>query len=97
MVSSPEVMVAVVWNTGGLRVVHVLPKGATFDTDYYCEDILSEILRVCPIYSSRRLVLHPDNARPQTSKRTREFMEKDNLRGAPNRAFSPDLAPSDSF
>jgi histone-lysine N-methyltransferase SETMAR len=73
------------------------PKGAAFDTDYSCGDILSEILRLCPERSNHRLTFHVDNARPHTSKRTKEFMEQSNLRGAPHLPFSLDLIPSDLF
>jgi hypothetical protein len=82
-------MLTVVWNTKGFHVVGVLPKEATFDTDYYCQDVLSEILRACPARSNRRLVVHADNARPHTLKRIREFMEKNNLRGAAHPLVSP--------
>jgi histone-lysine N-methyltransferase SETMAR len=97
MVSSPRVMLTVVWNTEGFHIINVIPKGAMFGTDYYCEDILSEILRACPLRSNRRLVIHADSARPPTSKRTGEFMEKNSLRGTPHPPFSPDLSPSDFF
>jgi histone-lysine N-methyltransferase SETMAR len=96
MVSSLKVMLAIVWNTEGSHVVGVLPKGATFGTDYYyCEDILSGILRAYLVCSNRRLVVRADNPRLHTSKRTREFMKKSNLRGAQHPPFSLDLAPSD--
>jgi hypothetical protein len=86
-------MLTVVWNTEGFHIVHVLPKGATFDSDYYCENSLSEILRACPVH---RLVVHADNARPHTSKPTRQFMEK-SPRGGPHPPFSVDLALSGLF
>jgi hypothetical protein len=88
-------MLTIVWNTEGFHVVDLLPKGATFDTDYSCEDIPSEILRACPVHSNRRLVGHAGNARKHAWKRTREFMEKNNSRGASHPAFSHDLAHSD--
>jgi hypothetical protein len=90
-------MLRVVWNIQGFRVVELLPKGATFRTDYCCEDILSEIFNACPARSNRRLIVHPDNARPHASKRTRDFMEKNNLRGAPHPPFSRDQAASYFF
>jgi hypothetical protein len=48
MAASPKMMVTLVWNTHGLLVVDMLPKGATFDTDYCCDDILSEIFGGVP-------------------------------------------------
>jgi hypothetical protein len=74
MVSSPKVMLTVVWNTEGFHVLDVLPKRAMFETDSDSGDILSEILWVCPVRSNRRLVVHAGNARRQASKRTREFV-----------------------
>jgi hypothetical protein len=87
-------MLTVVWNTEGCHVIDVFPKRATFDTNHYCEDIVSEILTASLVSSRRRLVVHADNAR-HTSNRTREFMERNNLRSALHRPFSPYLAPSD--
>jgi hypothetical protein len=49
----------------------------------------------CSVRSNRRLTPHADNAKLHTSKRTREFMEKNSLSGAPLPPSSPDLTPSD--
>jgi transposase len=68
-----------------------------FGSDHYCEEILSEILRVYPVCPNRRLVVHADNTRPHTSKQTREFMDGNSLRGALHPPLSPDLAPSAFF
>jgi hypothetical protein len=46
MVSSPKVMLTVVWDTQSFHIVEVHPKEATIDTDYCCQDILSGILKV---------------------------------------------------
>jgi hypothetical protein len=75
----------------------VLRKGATFDTDYYCEDTLSEILRASPVRSNGRLIVHTGNAWPNTSMRTREFREKNILKEALHSPFSPGLAPPAFF
>jgi hypothetical protein len=90
-------MLTVVWNTQNFHIVDVLPKGVTFDTDYYSEKILSEILRVYPVGSNHQLIVHADNAKPHTSKRKEEFMEKNNLKGNAHPPFSPGLIPSDIF
>jgi transposase len=88
-------MLAVVWNRERSHVVDVLRKGATFETDSYCEGILSEISRACLVHSNRRLVIHADNAGPHALKRTGEFMEKNNLRRVSHPPFSPDLATAE--
>jgi hypothetical protein len=76
-------MLKVVWHPQGFfHIVDVLPRRAIFDIDYSCEDILSEIFSACPIGSSLRLIGHADNDRLHTSKRTREFIEGNNLRRA---------------
>jgi hypothetical protein len=95
MISLPNVMLTVLCKTEGLHVVDVPPTEATFAIDSYCQDVVSEVFRAYPVGSNRQLVVHADNARPHTSKRTIELMEKNNLRGAPHPAFSPDLAHSD--
>jgi hypothetical protein len=58
--SSLKGVLTIVWNTDGFHAVDMLPKGATFDIDDYCEDILSETLRASPARSNRLLVLHAD-------------------------------------
>jgi hypothetical protein len=66
MVQRPKRMLTVVSNTEGFHVVDVLPKGATFDTDCYCEDRCWEIPRAGPVRANRGLVVHADNTRPHT-------------------------------
>jgi hypothetical protein len=88
-------MLTVAWNREGFHVVTVLQKAGTVGTDNCCEDIPSEILRRQPVRSSRRLVIPAGDATSHTSKRKREFIEKNNLRAAPHPPFSFDLASSD--
>jgi hypothetical protein len=83
MASSPKVMLMIVWSAEGFPAADALPKGAMFGTDHHHEDILSEILRICPAGSNRRRFVHADDARLHISKWTREFTEKNrNLRAA---------------
>jgi hypothetical protein len=63
-----KMMLAVVWNIEGLHIVEILLKGAMFDIDYDCKDILSEILRACPVHSNRRLTIPTNYIKPHTSK-----------------------------
>jgi hypothetical protein len=35
-----KVMLTIVWNTEGFYVVEILPKGAKFNADYFCNSIL---------------------------------------------------------
>jgi hypothetical protein len=85
------------WNTHGSHAVNVLPKGAAFNTDYSCDDIPSEVLRARPVRPNRGLIIQTGSANLHTSKRIREFMEKNNPRGAPYPPFSPGLAFPVSF
>jgi histone-lysine N-methyltransferase SETMAR len=89
-------MLTVLGNTDGFHVVDLLSKGATFNTDYYFQDILSEILWACPACSNRRLTAGADNTRLYVESATRVY-GRNSLRKAPHLPFSPDLAPSDFF
>jgi hypothetical protein len=95
MVSSPKVMLTVVWDTQGFYIVAVLPKGATFDTDYSCKDILSEILKAHPVRSNLRAIIHADNATYFEANK-RAHGEKQ-LESIPHPPFSPDPAAFDFF
>jgi hypothetical protein len=88
----------IVWSAEGFPAADALPKGAMFDTDHHHEDILSEILRICPAGSNRRRSVHADDAGLHISKRTREFTDKNSYLRAACILFSHLIWPvPDSF
>jgi transposase len=94
-IQDSKTMVTIAWNPLGFHFLDPLPKGNTFDTEYYRVDILTEFLPFRPHVDGRRLIIHADNARPQTTRKFRAFCEENRLRLAVRSPYSPDLAPSD--
>jgi transposase len=74
-----------------------LPKGRTFNAEYYRDNILAALTQLQPEDDGRKLVVHADNARADTSQKCRTFCEENGLWLASYRPCSPDLAPSDFF
>jgi transposase len=100
MISSPKLMLTIVWNPHGFHIIDILPKGAKFNSDYYISHILTplaEIKESIGVESQRKLIVHADNARPHTAKKVEEVLESTGLRNASHPPYSPDLAPSDFF
>jgi hypothetical protein len=91
----PKVVLAVARNAEGFHIADVLLKGEAFDTDYQFQAILSETLKAHRARLNRQLIICADNARPHASNRAREFMDRDELRAAPDPFVSRDFAPSD--
>jgi hypothetical protein len=64
-------MVTIAWNPLGFYLFGALPKGNTFNIEYYRVNILTELLPLRPQVDGRRLVTHADNARPHTARKRR--------------------------
>jgi histone-lysine N-methyltransferase SETMAR len=93
-------MLTIVWNPGGFHLVNILPKGFKFNASHYVTQIfdsLSKWRKTQVGRTSRKLIVHADNARPHTAKMTSQFMEQNSMQRAPHPAYSPDLAPSDFY
>jgi hypothetical protein len=58
----------IAWNPLGFYLLDVLPKGKTFNAEYYCVDILIELLPLGPQVDGMRLVIHADNETPHRRK-----------------------------
>ena len=100
MISSKKIMVTIVWNTSGMLLIDMLPKGVKYNSDYYINHILRplvEILDNDPDHSREKFVIHADNAKPHTSKKTVEFFEENKIKKAIHPSYSPDVAPTDFF
>jgi transposase len=78
-------------------LIVALPKGRTFNAEYYRDNILAERTQFQPEDDGRKLVVHADNAMAQTAQKCRSFCEENGLRLASHPPYSPDLAPPDSF
>jgi hypothetical protein len=88
-------MVTIGWNPLEFYFLDALPKGNTFNAEYYRVDIPTELLPLCPQVDGTRIVIHADKARPHTARKCRAFCQENRLRLAAHSPHSPDLAPSD--
>jgi transposase len=90
-------MVTIAWNPLGFPLIVALPKGRTFNAEYYRDNILAALTQLQPEDDGRKLVVHADNARAHTAQKCRTFCEENGLRFVLHPPYSPDLAPSDLF
>jgi transposase len=74
-----------------------LPKGRTFNAEYYRDNILVALAQLQSEDDGRKLVVHVDNARAHSAQKCRTFCKENGLRLTPHSPYSPDLAPSDFF
>ena len=100
-IDTGKVMFNVLFNASGMVVADFLPKGATFDAEYFETNILSKLVsyyeKKRPAQKCKNLLLHYDNARPHIANRVREFLTSNDIIRVANPAYSPDLSPSDYF
>jgi histone-lysine N-methyltransferase SETMAR len=92
-----KLMVTIAWNALGFHVLDALPKGRIFNAEYYLDNILTALVSFLPEAGEEQLVVHADNARPHTARKSRTFCEENRLRLATRPPYSPDLAPSNFF
>jgi transposase len=90
-------MFTIVGNTEGFPLVEILPKGAKFNADYFCNSILRALVPDDGDMGRRKMVIQADNARPDTALRTRAFLAENSMKPAPHPPYSPDLAPADFY
>jgi transposase len=81
----------------GFPLIVALPKGCTFNAEYYRDNILAALTQLQLEDDGRKLVVHTDNARAHIAQKCRTFCEENGLRLALHPPYSPDLAPSDFF
>jgi histone-lysine N-methyltransferase SETMAR len=96
-IQDPKMTVTIVWNPLGFHLLDALPKGNTFDAEYYRINLLTELLPLRPQVDGTIPVIHADNARSHIARKFRAFCEENLLRLAVQPVYSPDLAPSDFF
>jgi hypothetical protein len=92
-----KIMATIAWNQLGFPLIGALPKGCTFNTEYYRDNILAALTQLQPEDDERKLVVHADNARAHIAQKYRAFCEENRLRLAPHPPYSAGLALSDFF
>jgi hypothetical protein len=91
---------SLVWNPGDFHVLKLLSKGFKFNASYDVTQTLDalSVWRGTQIgRTNRKLIVHPDNARPHTAKVALDFMERNTMKRASNPPGLPDLALSEFY
>jgi hypothetical protein len=89
--------VTIAWTALWFHLVEAVPEGRRFNAEYYCDNILTELIRIRPQAGERNLVIYADNTSPHTAQKHRAVCVENGLRLATHPPYSPDLAPSDFF
>lgn len=94
---SRKVMLLLFFDSSGPLTVDFLEESATVNSDRYIESLklLKTDIRNKRRHQIQPLVLHHDNARPHTSQKTLEAINRLKFEVLPHPPYSPDLAPSD--
>jgi hypothetical protein len=53
----------ITWNRLGFHLLDARPKGRTFNTEYYLDNVLTALLPPCQQVDGRKLIIHANNAR----------------------------------
>jgi hypothetical protein len=75
-IQDPNIMVTIAWNPFGFHLIVALPKGRTFNAEYYRDNILAALTQLQPEDDRRKLVVHADNARAHIAQKCRTFANK---------------------
>jgi hypothetical protein len=76
MIGDRKMMVKIVWNPQSFHLVNALLKGQKFNANYYIDIILQPLLKSRSTERGPGLIIHMDNARPQTARKTFKFRLK---------------------
>ena len=93
-----KIMLTAFWDEEGIVHLDFLPDNETINADYYCrvlEDVHHHLRHRRRGKKSRGILLHQDNVRPHTVRRTKEKIDQLHWELLPHPPYSPDLAPSD--
>jgi [histone H3]-lysine36 N-dimethyltransferase SETMAR len=94
-------LLSVFWDSKGVILLDVLPRGMTITAEYYCG--LLDKLKTAVMEKRRRrmtdgcLYMQHDNAQPHTAAITTQKLRQLHLNVLPHPPYSLDLAPSDFY
>jgi histone-lysine N-methyltransferase SETMAR len=97
MIGDRKMIVIKVWNPEGFHLVDALPKGQKFKANHYIDRILQSLLEIRSTGCGPGLIIHADNARSHTARKTFKICRENCLEMAHHPPCSPNLAPSDFF
>lgn len=94
-----KVLLCVWWGMKGIIHYELLKPGQTINAELYCQqlDRLNDQIAIkLPAIANRKgVILQHDNARPHTSKITRQKINELGWEVIPHPPYSPDITPSD--
>jgi hypothetical protein len=94
-------MLTVTWNKEEFHVTEMLPKGAKFNADYFCNCILPSLVPDdgCGSWNGngRKMVIRTDTVRPYMALRTLAFMAENSMKPDHHPPYSLVLAPCDFY
>ncbi|GFR64073.1 histone-lysine N-methyltransferase SETMAR [Elysia marginata] len=97
VVSARKVMLTVFWVSEGIAYIQFQKQGNTVNSERYISTLRKLSVRLKRVRPTKHAMLHHDNARPHTSRQTREALHKMNFVVLPDPSYSPDLAPSNFY
>jgi hypothetical protein len=83
MIGDRKMMVTIVWNPQGFHLIDALLKGQKFNANYYIDRILQQLLEGRSTGRDPGLIIHADNARSHTARKTFKFCRENRLEMAP--------------
>jgi hypothetical protein len=81
-------MLTIVWNPRGFHLIKVLGKGDKFNVGYYIAEILSQWRSIEATDNERKLLVHADNAHPNTAKRSTQYFNENRIKSALHLPYS---------
>lgn len=94
-----KVLLCVWWDMNGIIYVELLDMGETITSAVYCRQLdgLREKLKLTrpSLLNRKGVILQQDNAKPHTSKLTRDKLKEFGWELLPHPPYSPDMAPTD--
>jgi hypothetical protein len=95
-----KVTPTIVWNPTNFQLIDFLSPHVKFNGTHYVTNILCQLAvwRDTQVgKTDQKLVIHGDNARPHTGKKTFDFRELNGMERAHHSPYWPNLAPCDSY
>ena len=101
LLNDEKVMFFAAFSINGIILLKPLPTNTSFTSAYMCTNILEELtVNAQNIMKNRcrhHLILHFDNAKPHTAKRTLQKIEELQWEKLDHPPYSPDISPCDFF
>ncbi|GFO34991.1 histone-lysine N-methyltransferase SETMAR [Plakobranchus ocellatus] len=95
--SERKVLFTVLWDMEGVVHMEFLEQGQTVNSERYISTLRALKLRRGRVRCDKDSILQHDNARPHTSRQIQDALRQLELTTLPQRAYSPDLAPSENY